>query len=386
MSAFFILAQIVNLNTALNFIENKLRERYATGNLRSLKSENSLVDFCSNDYLGFAVSALLKEKIEAEIKSSNVVANGSTGSRLISGNSYYAEELEQHLAEIYGSEAALLFNSGYNANVGLFSSLPQKGDTVIADELIHASVIDGIRLSFAARFSFRHNDLNSLEDKLRHARGICYVVIESVYSMDGDSPDINAILSLTEKYGAHLIVDEAHAIGLYGLGLIHGGLAERIFARIITFGKALGCHGAAVLGSLALKHYLVNFARSFIYTTAPSFHQLAGIKLAYQMLQSADEEIEKLKMNISFFKHNAAQCERLSLIRSESAIQCILMKDNLSAIAASGWLMQVGLDVRAILSPTVAAGSERLRICIHTFNSKEDMLLLTQTLSKLANA
>ena len=307
------------MNTALEYIRKKLEERHEAGNYRLLKPDNKLVDFCSNDYLGFARSALLKSSIEAEIVSCSIILNGSTGSRLLSGNSDYAEQLEAQLAQIFDCEAALLFNSGYDANAGLLSSLPQRGDTVIADELIHASVIDGIRLSFAARFSFRHNDLGSLEEKLKQAKGVCYVVIESVYSMDGDSPDITAMLALTEKYHANLVVDEAHAVGLFGTGLARGELAERVFARIVTFGKALGCHGAAVLGSKLLKEYLLNFARSLIYTTAPSFHQLATIKMACKLFTSAEEQIKKLKSNIELYKGYIAMYNVCGILDSDSA-------------------------------------------------------------------
>ena len=192
---------------------------------------------------------------------------------------------------MHNADAGLIFNSGYDANLGLFSALPQRGETIIADELIHASIIDGARLSYANRYTFRHNDLQSLEDKLKQAKGNCYVVIESVYSMDGDTPPIAEILTLTEQYEANLIVDEAHAVGLYGFGLIDQQFQDRVFARIVTFGKALGCHGAIVLGSNLLREYLINFARSFIYTTAASFHQMASIKMAYQLLQESDDEI-----------------------------------------------------------------------------------------------
>ena len=140
-----------------------------------------MIDFCSNDYLGFARSKVLRELIEKEIASNVGALNGSTGSRLLSGNTTYAEELERSIAAFHGSEAGLLYNSGYDANIGLFSSLPQKGDTIIVDELAHASIIDGARLSFANRFTFRHNDLRSLEEKLKHSKGNCYVVIESVF-------------------------------------------------------------------------------------------------------------------------------------------------------------------------------------------------------------
>lgn len=272
------------------FIKKRLDDRRIAGNLRFLKPQNNLVDFCSNDYLGFARSPVLENKVEEEIKNNGKASNGSTGSRLLSGNSDYALALEEYIASVHQSEASLLFNSGYDANLGLFSSLPQRGDTIVTDELIHASAIDGARLSYANRYTFRHNDLQSLEDKLKQAKGNCYVAIESIYSMDGDSPPIPEILNLADKYNAHLIVDEAHAVGLYGLGLIDESLKDRVFARVVTFGKALGCHGAVILGRTLLKDYLVNFARSFIYTTAAPFHQLAAAKMAYGLLlESADQ-------------------------------------------------------------------------------------------------
>lgn len=366
------------------FIEQKLQERRLAGTYRTLKPETSLVDFCSNDYLGFSRSVELKHKIEQEINSNELFANGSTGSRLLSGNSVYTEDLEQYIAGVHKSEAGLIFNSGYDANLGLFSTLAQRGDTIITDELIHASIIDGTRLSYANRYIFRHNDLQSLENKLKQAKGICYVAIESVYSMDGDTPPIKAILELTELYNAHLIIDEAHAVGLYGLGLVYKlGLSERIFARVITFGKALGCHGAIVSGSNLLREYLINFARPFIYTTAASFHQIAAIKMAYILLKKSESDVELLKMNIALFKQTLNQNQTYLLIESDSAIQCLVLKSNEKAKAVAGYLQSAGLDVRAILSPTVPQGSERIRICLHSFNTKEEVILLTGTLNKL---
>ena len=368
------------------FIQKKLDERRIAGTYRKLKPRNSLIDFCSNDYLGFARSAGFKNKIEDEVKSSGLIANGSTGSRLLSGNSAYIEDLEQYIADLHKSEAGLIFNSGYDANLGLFSSLPQRGDTIITDELIHASIIDGARLSYASRYTFRHNDLVSLEDKLKQANGICYVAIESVYSMDGDTPPINKLLALTDNYNAHLIVDEAHAVGLYGLGIVDESLQERVFARIVTFGKALGCHGAIVLGRNLLKEYLVNFARSFIYTTAAPPHQIGAIKMAYQLLQQSSAEVALLRNNIRLFKEKMNNSNDCPLIKSDSAIQCILLKSNERAKEVSGHLQNVGLDVRPILSPTVPAGSERIRICLHSFNTEDEITLLTSTINKLTNA
>jgi len=387
-AAFFILAEIYRqLNSTKTFIQNRLKERQATGTYRILRPENDLIDFCSNDYLGFARSAILKAAISSEVNSHPLSLNGATGSRLLSGNLAYTEELEQEIAVYHQSEAGLLFNSGYDANVGLFSSLPQKGDTIICDELIHASIIDGARLSHANRYTFRHNDLESLEGKLKQAKGIVYVVIESVYSMDGDTPPVYEILKLTEAYGAHLIVDEAHAVGLYPAGLIvHLNLQQRIFARVVTFGKALGCHGAIVLGTNALRNYLINFARSFIYTTAASFHQLAAIKMAYQQLAASATGIQQLHENLAFFTQNIPQDSMYNLIKSESAIQCLLLNSNDKARQAAKQLHDTGFDVRPILSPTVAVGSERIRICLHSFNTTEEIMLLTSTINNIINA
>jgi 8-amino-7-oxononanoate synthase len=369
-----------------SFIENKLLERQSSGSYRKLGTDSKLIDFCSNDYLGFARSLQLKNKVDEELNSLSIISNGSTGSRLLSGNSAYAEELEGYLANVHGCEAALIFNSGFSANLSLFSALPQKGDTIIIDELIHASIIDGARLGFAECYKFRHNDLASLEAKLKMAKGICYVAVESVYSMDGDSPDFTELLQITEKYNAHLIVDEAHAVGLYGLGLIDNQLQSRIFARTVTFGKALGCHGAAVLGSNLLKQYLINFARPFIYTTAPPFHQLASIKMAYQLLLISSDVIKCLKNNIDLFKLTIEPGNTPQIISSCSAIQSIVLKGNEMAKNTASLLQGAGFDVRAILSPTVPKGSERIRICLHSFNSENEIHLLTEMINKLVNA
>jgi 8-amino-7-oxononanoate synthase len=387
-AAFVIFTQIYSpLKSANTYIKSKLDERTSSGIYRALKPESNLIDFCSNDYLGFARSSALRKSISREISSYPHNLNGSTGSRLISGNLIYTENLEQQIAAFHKSEAGLLFNSGYDANVGLFSSLPQKGDTIIHDELIHASIIDGARLSHANRYTFRHNDLDSLEAKLKQAKGICYVIIESIYSMDGDTPPIIDILQLTEQYNAHLIIDEAHAVGLYPSGLVtHLNLQDRVFGRIVTFGKALGCHGAIVLGSDLLRQYLVNFARSFIYTTAASFHQLASIKMAYELLENADDDIIQLKNNISLFKQGIGPNPAYRLLNSDSSIQCLLLNSNTKAKQAAAHLQNAGFDVRAILSPTVQQGTERIRICIHSFNTTAGISQLTTTINTFINA
>jgi 8-amino-7-oxononanoate synthase len=372
------------LKTAHHLIENKLAERNEAGNLRILKPESNLIDFCSNDYLGFARSAIFKKCIQKEINHFESL-NGSTGSRLISGNLLYTENIEKDIAALFAAEAALLFNSGYDANVGLLSSLPQRGDTVICDEFIHASAIDGVRLSNANRYTFAHNDVESLEIKLKNAKGICYVVVESVYSMDGDTPPLVDIIELTEKYNANLIVDEAHAFGLYKKGLVSElNLEDKVFARVVTFGKALGCHGAAVVGSNLLREYLINFARSFIYTTAAPFHQLASIKAGLELLEQSDDITSQLKNNINLFKSTLLVSSD-STIKSSCAIQCVLLGSNEKAKAVAKALQNNGFDVRPILSPTVAKGSERIRICLHAFNSEEHVIALAETLNTLCN-
>ncbi|WP_158828377.1 aminotransferase class I/II-fold pyridoxal phosphate-dependent enzyme [Mucilaginibacter lacusdianchii] len=365
--------------TAHQYIQQKLDQRREDGIFRRLKSANGLIDFCSNDYLGLARSLELQHQIEQEIERHGQVLNGSTGSRLLAGNSEYAEQLETYIAGFHSSEAALLFNSGYDANLGLLSSLPQRGNTVIHDELIHASIIDGIRLSHANRFNFKHNDLESLESKLKVSKGTCYVVVESIYSMDGDLAPLKDLAQLVKKYDANLIVDEAHATGVFGKGLINESrLENEVFARIITYGKALGCHGAAVLGSAVLREYLINFARSFIYTTAAPFHQLASIKAAYQYLDMHADLNNDLFDIINYY---TCAIEGVAAVNN-SPIQTVVLGSNEKAVQLANKLQSDGFDVRPILNPTVPAGSERLRICLHTYNTKNEISQLTQQIKR----
>ncbi|MBL4654010.1 MAG: aminotransferase class I/II-fold pyridoxal phosphate-dependent enzyme, partial [Flavobacteriales bacterium] len=245
-------------------LSDKLENRKGENALRSLKTVNGLIDFSSNDYLGFAR--------DFAVLNHSVGVGGSTGSRLLTGNSIEAEELEAFIAEYHNAEAGLLYNSGYDANIGLLSCVPQRGDTVIYDELSHASIIDGIRLSRAESFKFKHNNLEHLETRLKSAKGNVFVVVESVYSMDGDFSPLQELINLKQKFDFNLIVDEAHATGLFGKKgegrCVELGIQNEVFARVHTYGKALGCHGAIVLGSETLRSYLINFSRSFIYTTA----------------------------------------------------------------------------------------------------------------------
>ena len=375
------------MNTAIQHIlSDKLEIRTSSETRRKLQYENSLYDFSSNDYLGFARSPELKKAINEELEKHPLSLLGSTGSRLLSGNTEFAEQLEEDLALIHQAEHGLIFNSGYTANLALISSLPQKNDTIICDELIHASVIDGARLSHAKRLKFRHNDLNDLEKKIRISTGQCYVAVESVYSMDGDLADLIHIAILCRDLNAHLIVDEAHAFGVFGTGLVdllH--LHHAVFARVITFGKALGLHGAIILGSSLLRDYLINFARPFIYTTAPSFAQLLPVRLAYQHLLSRPHDQLALQRKSSLLKDNMPARTILPGSLNPSAIQCVYPGSNAAVVHLGSQLQKRGFDVKAIRSPTVAAGTERLRICVHLHNTDEEILALCDHFHQLTH-
>jgi 8-amino-7-oxononanoate synthase len=289
-------------------LTQKMQLREQNNALRKLPVSNNLIDFASNDYLGFANSEEIFNQTHDYLLENNIKINGATGSRLISGNHNLYQKTEDFIANFHQSETALIFNSGYDANVGFFSSVPQRNDIILYDELCHASIRDGIQMSNAKSYKFQHNDFNHLEKVIisqletRNPKPeTFYVVTESVFSMDGDSPNLEELVNLCEKYNCYLVIDEAHALGVFGdlgEGLIqYQGLQDKVFARIITFGKGLGCHGAAILGSQELKTYLVNFARSFIYTTGLSPHSVATILIAYQYLKSEKEAIQKLKNN-----------------------------------------------------------------------------------------
>lgn len=371
--------------SADKYLEEALNKRKEAGSLRSLKILHDLVDFCSNDYLGFSTTGELHARIlEFNQKQPNQIEEGSTGSRLISGNSAVAISLEEYIASFHNAEAALLFNSGYDANVGLFSCVPKRGDTIFYDELVHASIRDGIRLSYAKAYSFRHNDIKHLEEILKLAKGTVYIAVESVYSMDGDMAPLKELVDLCEIKQANLIVDEAHATGVFGpfgKGCISDLMFEKkVFARVHTYGKAMGTHGAAVVGSKILHDFLVNFARSFIYSTSLSYHALIAIRCAYALLSESEEAQQSLHNNIRLFRKLAGKIENITLLESNSAIQCVLNPGNNSVVKLATIIQKKGFDVRPIMSPTVPVGKERLRICIHSFNEEDEIKNLVKEL------
>jgi 8-amino-7-oxononanoate synthase len=357
----------------------KLETRKQNNALRQLSLPSKMIDFSSNDYLGLSKSETVFNETHQYLIDNNFIQNGATGSRLLSGNHELYRETENYIALFHKSESALIFNSGYDANVGFFSSVPQKGDLILYDELCHASIRDGIQLSNAKAYKFNHNDFEDLEKLiLRNPNAIVYIVTESVFSMDGDCPNLEELVSVSTRHNCYLVVDEAHALGVFGSageGFVQMlGLQDHVFARIMTFGKGLGCHGAAILGSVELRDYLVNFARSFIYTTGLSPHSVATILVAYQHLKKDSAPILKLRENIVFFNQ---QKNLLSLkplfVRSKSAIQSAIIPGNEKVKTIANQLQEKGFDVKAILSPTVPEGQERLRFCLHSYNPPEEI-------------
>lgn len=360
-------------------LSEKLEIRKQNNALRQLPNTTSLTDFASNDYLGWSQSELIFDETHQLLLDRNIKNNGATGSRLLSGNHQLYTETEDFIARFHQSESALIFNSGYDANVGFFSSVPQRGDLILYDELCHASIRDGIQLSKAKAYKFNHNDFEDLEQLIqRNPNTTIYIVTETVFSMDGDCPNLEELVSVSNKYNCYLVVDEAHALGVFGErgeGLVQMlGLQDEIFARIMTFGKGLGCHGAAIIGSLELKSYLVNFARSFIYTTGLSPHSVAAILVGYEHLEKDLFPILKLKENIVFFnQHKNMLSLKPLFVRSKSAIQSAIIPGNEKVKSIANQLHLKGFDVKAILSPTVPEGQERLRFCIHSYNSTEEI-------------
>ncbi len=442
-------------------LKEKLLVRTGDKTLRSLPESNTLVDFSSNDYLGLSRNVEIFERASQMLSEKHIVQNGATGSRLLSGNHPLYAELEEKLAEFHQTESALVFNSGYDANIGFFGAVPQRGDIVFYDEYIHASIRDGITMGNAKSYKFKHNDLGDLKKRCRAERSRSlfgtkekpgqakrklpktelrplslipdkageaevpvpnaaevYVVTESVFSMDGDSPDLQAFAEFCQENKYHLVVDEAHAIGVFGKcgeGLVQElGLQDAVFARIVTFGKAMGCHGAAILGSIILKNYLVNFARSLIYTTGLPPHSVATITASYEYLLVSDNAgditqshrivpdlSEKIKLfNFELETSALSTSTALSIanveggdptspagrlkpifIPSYSAIHCCIIPGNERVKKIAEKIREKGFDVRPIFSPTVPKGQERLRICLHTFNTEKEISEVLQLLA-----
>lgn len=367
----------------MDSLERKLEGRIKNNSLRQLKEDvTTLIDFSSNDYLGLAKSEELKSLILQEYSTSKW-PNGSTGSRLVTGSNPLTKSTEEHLSKIFGFPSTLVFNSGYMANLAIYSSIPQRGDTIIYDELSHACIKDGSRLSLAKKVSFKHNDLNDLKRKLSAAEGQVYVGCESVYSMDGDMAPLSELSEICLEHNARLIIDEAHSTGLWGnngSGLVNElNLNDSVFAVVYTFGKAMGIHGAAIACQQKVRDYLINFSRPFIYTTAPSAFELISIQSAFNFLESHPSLQLNTHAKSSLFN------ELLPSFSTPSPIKSVTIGGNDQTKAVAKQLQNSGYDVRPILSPTVKEGTERLRICLHSFNTEEEIILLCAELRKQTN-
>jgi 8-amino-7-oxononanoate synthase len=360
----------------------KLEQRLAQGLYRSLPKRSGGIDFASNDYLGMANNPMLATRLDSLLP--HGAALGSTGSRLLTGNSDLHEQTEHYLAVWVGAPEALLFASGYMANLALFSTLPQKGDLVLLDEHIHACIKDGLRLSFAEKQYFRHNDLEDLEKKLRRSSGQyqnLYVGVESVYSMQGDVAPLIEMAALCNRFNACLIVDEAHSTGVVGgegAGLcVELGISEDCLAIVYTFGKAMGTHGAFVSCSSKLKEYLINFSRPFIYTTAPPVHQVLAMKASVSLLREHPEWADQLRQLIRHL-HGHDLLPALGELGARLqpkpfAVQPIEIGDAHLVRILSTRLFEAGYDCRAVVAPTVPQGEECLRLVLHAFNTTVEL-------------
>ena len=367
-----------------NWLAGKLADRQRSDMMRTLPTPNNLLDFTSNDYLGLARSEALYQLIKETVAQLPRI-NGAAGSRLLAGNSVITTKVETKLASIFRSPSALLFNSGYSANLAVLSSIPQKDDFILYDERAHASIKDGARLSLAKKYSFRHNDLNDLEKKIQRSKGRIFVVAESVYSMDGDECPLEALVKLAQQYDLTIILDEAHSTGVRGPqgsgSCVEKSLHDKVAIRIYTFGKGMGVCGACVAGSEQLINYLINYARPFIYTTAPSQHAVASIGCAFDFLSENIHLQQKLNEKIRCFNEGAEGLP--GWIKSPSSIQTLIIPGNTAVRRSAHALQNKGFDVRPILSPTVPKGSERLRICLHTYNTDDQITSLKQSLNDL---
>ncbi len=377
----------MNSDLALDSLHHLLEQRRAEGTFRELPLPDGAIDFCSNDYLGLAKSALLPQLIDRKMKELGTPQVGATGSRLISGNSDYYEAVEQKLTQHYQAEAGLLFNSGYTANLGFFASVPQRGDLILADELVHASIRDGIKMSRSRSLFFPHNNVDAVAQLLSQEEyENVYVVVESLYSMDGDLSPLKELSKFCENGCVKLVVDEAHAVGLFGdkgAGrVVEEVIQKEVFARIITFGKAPGCSGGLVVGSSALRDFLINYARPFIYTTALPLYNIVALDKAHDILTSQQYKLNKVSDLVGFFKVGLKGFLKQQLLSDDTPIQSLTVHGNEEVKAVSAALKEAGIYAKAIVYPTVARGSERIRICLHSYNTKEEVNLLCEVLNR----
>ena len=374
-----------------------LKERKEQGLLRELKIISSrsqgkikfkgrtFFDFSSNDYLGLSDHPYL---IEESKKATQKFGVSSSSSRLLSGNLDLHRQLEENTAKFKHKEAAIVFNSGYQANLGIISSLYKQGDCIFADRLIHASLIDGILLSGAKNFRFQHNDTSHLESLLKKERKKfknCLIITESIFSMDGDKAPLEELVSLKKKYNAQLFVDEAHATGIFGrngAGLVEElDLEKEVDLIMGTFSKALGGFGAYLATSKKIVNYLVNTCRSFIYSTALPPGVIAANLASIKLLK--DEPVRRIQLleNAAYFRKKLQ--DQGFIIKGESQIVPLIIGENTPALKCAKSLQGKGYWVLAIRPPTVPVGQARLRFSLNFYQQREILDSLINELKKI---
>jgi 8-amino-7-oxononanoate synthase len=368
-------------DSLLGELQAGLRELESRSQRRSL-AEITGVNLCSNDYLGLADNSALKQAVIEALN--NTTRVGGSGSRLLSGHAAVWNELEEEFAAFAGSEAALYFGSGYAANIGLLTSLAGRNDMIFSDALNHASIIDGIRLSGARKIIYSHRDLNPLEASLKENQSKSsrkLIVTETVFSMDGDVVPIGEIVALAEKYGANVIVDEAHATAVHGpagRGIAAQFLTDgRVFCAMHTCGKALASAGAFICSSTVLREHLINHARTFIFSTAMPPYMAEQIRAALRLAEGMDAERTELILRSRNFAH-ALQCDGWETLGTTTQIVPAVIGPNDAAVAAAEFLQHAGFAVRAIRPPTVPPGTARLRFSVtHKIRAAEFEKLAT---------
>jgi 8-amino-7-oxononanoate synthase len=355
--------------------------------LRRLSPRAGL-DFASNDYLGLGNSNDLRRVVEEAL--SRGVAIGAGGSRLLRGNDPEHEALEIEAAVFFGAASALYFSSGFAANSTLFATLPGRRDLIVHDALIHASVHDGMRLSFAEKVSTAHNDPQTVDDAITNWRakggkGQVWIAVESLYSMDGDRAPIIDLASVAARHGAFLVIDEAHAVGVFGpdgRGLAAGLSASENVIRVVTCGKALGCEGALVLASGVLTKVLINRGRGFIFSTAPSPLMAAAVRGALRLLETQPYRQQALHRRMA---EAARLLEPCGAKASGSQIIPLIIGGDDDTMRMAEALQAAGFDVRGIRPPTVPQGTSRLRISITLNVTEEDIAALAHIISEYAH-
>jgi 8-amino-7-oxononanoate synthase len=366
----------IESNSLANRLERELEHLRTQSRFRALRTNHG-IDFTTNDYLGLATSEELRARVREYFSTEGRLS--ASASRLLRGNCPEHEALEHRYAEYLGYEAALFFNSGYDANLAILTALPTRHDTIVMDSLVHASIKEGAHASLAAKRTFAHNSVESLRKMAGEVTtGDVYVAIESVYSMDGDESPLAALAALCDERGYTLIVDEAHTAGVFGRngrGIVDElGITSKVHISLHTFGKAFGASGAMVACSQTVKEYLINKARTFIYTTALPPYIPVQIMVALDILERDGSLQAKVHSNARSVREAlSGQIRRWHIVEGRSPIIAVLIGGESETLRAQAHLQSQGLDIRAVRPPSVPPNTSRLRVSIHADHSMDDL-------------